>query len=185
MATIQTSDARDLDFLPSATPSTATIRERVLLIEDDEDAMRLVQYAFEQHGHGRYRLEWAKDLHDGVDLISKGGIDIVLLDLGLPDSAGASSYSWVHQIAPEIPVLVLSGDRHEGTEFAVLARGAYDYLVKSQVSGATLVQTIRAALSVSKRQAPKTVASEPDPPAAEAEDLGIEQGGSRFCPDGF
>jgi DNA-binding response OmpR family regulator len=150
MATMQISDA--LECLPRATAPTSKLQECVLLIEDSEDAMLLVRYALQEYGNGKYRLEWAKGLSEGLDEISKGKVDIVLLDLGLPDSSGPSSYAWVREIAPELPVLVLTGDTREETEFAVTASGVEDYLVKDQVSGSLLIQAIHAALYANKQK---------------------------------
>jgi DNA-binding NarL/FixJ family response regulator len=114
--------------------------------------MFLVRYALQEHGHGRYRLEWANSLSAGLDHLSHGVIDLVLLDLGLPESSGPESYAWVREIAPQIPVVVLTGDDREETEFAVTASGVEGYLVKDQVSGSLLMQAIRAALYANKQQ---------------------------------
>ncbi len=127
-------------------------QERVLLIEDNEEAMHLVRYALEEHGGGKYSLEWAESLIAGLEQLSAGGVDIVLLDLGLPESSGPESYAWVREIAPSVPVVVLTGDDREETEFAVAAGGAEGYLVKDNVSGARLLQVIRAALDSKKRR---------------------------------
>jgi DNA-binding response OmpR family regulator len=189
------SNAVDLDSSPEATALAAQPQD-VLLIEDNDDAMLWVQWALRQYGNSRYHLEWAKDLDGGVDQISKGGIDVVLLDLGLPDGAGASSYSRIHQVAPDIPILVLTGNPREGTEFAVIARGAYDYLVKDQLSGPRLVEAIQAALDLShQQQTPnhmrklaldtKSMLSELIQPAAADDGLRIEQGKRGWSPDGF
>ena len=155
-----TSDS--LDCLPQpATAQTGKVQERVLLIEDSEDAMLLVRYAFQEHGNGKYHLDWAKGLSEGLDYLSKNKVDIVLLDLGLPDSTGPSSYAWVRETAPQVPVLVLTGDTREETEFAVTASGVEDYLVKDEVSGALLLQALNAALYASRSQdGPRTSAYE-------------------------
>ena len=76
----------------------------------------------------------------------------MLLDLGLPETSGAESYACVHEIAPETPVVVLTADSREETEFAVTSSGAEGYLIKDQVSGSLLLQAIRAALYVSKQR---------------------------------
>jgi DNA-binding response OmpR family regulator len=158
MATFALQMCDVLDRLPRATAPTGKLQECVLLIEDSEDAMLLVQYALQEHGNGRYFLEWAKDLHDGIDRISKGGIDIVLLDLGLPESCGPATYASVREAAPDLPVLVLTGDTREETEFEITASGVEDYLVKEQVSGSQLLQSIRSALYATKlRQQSKIV----------------------------
>ena len=180
----QMSDALDLDCSPLETMPAGNV-QCVLLIDNDGDAMSLVQHALDEYGDSRYRLEWAEDLQSGVDQISKGGIDIVLLELGLPDGAGASSYAWVHQIAPEMPVLVLTGDIHEGTEFAVIANGASDFLVKDQVSGELIVQKIQAALNGRKDHPSNVTPAEFIQPAGKDEDLKIAGDGIQFLPDGF
>ena len=151
MASAPTFKAQDPDRSRRETKPTDNAQKCVLLIEDNEDAMQLVRYALQRYGNGEYRLEWVKDLHSGIDRLAKSSIDIVLLDLGLPDGVGASSYSWVHAVAPEMPVLVFTGDMREGTEFAVITRGADDYLVKDQVSGGQLVQAIRDTLGRRKQ----------------------------------
>jgi len=150
MATFALQMCDVLDSLPRATAPTGKLQECVLLIEDCEDAMFLVQYALQEYGNGRYRLEWAKDLHDGLDQITKGGVDIVLLDLGLPESSGPATYASVREVAPDLPVLVLTGDTREETEFEITASGVEDYLVKEQVSGSLLLQSIRSALYATK-----------------------------------
>ena len=142
----------DLDCLPRATAPSAKLQESVLLIEDNEEAMWLVRYALQEHGKGKYRLEWADTLSGGLEQLSKGGIDIVLLDLGLPDSSGPESYAWVREVCPKVPVVVLTGNNSEETEFAVTASGVEGYLVKDQVSGALLLQAIRAALYANKQR---------------------------------
>jgi DNA-binding NarL/FixJ family response regulator len=142
----------ELGCLPRAVGPAAKLQECVLLIEDNEEAMWLVRYALEEHGRGRYRLEWADTLCGGLDQVSRGGVDIVLLDLGLPDSSGPESYAWVREVCPKLPVVVLTGNNSEETEFAVTASGVEGYLVKDQVSGSLLLQAIRAALYANKQR---------------------------------
>lgn len=147
------------DCLPVSTHAVREPQKCVLLIEDSEDAMLYVQYAFEEFGHSKYRLQWATCLTEGLMELRKGGIDVVLLDLGLPDSSGPVAYSWVRQTSDSVPVLVLTGDARDETETSVFASGANDYLVKDQVSGPILIDAIENALSASKKrnQSQKTV----------------------------
>jgi DNA-binding response OmpR family regulator len=130
---------------------TGKSQETVLLVEDSEEAMYLVQCALEEYGHGAYRLEWVDGLTGGLARVSKGGVDLVLLDLGLPESSGPASYVKLREAAPDVPVLVLTGDTREETESAVAAHGVDDFLVKDEVSGSLLLQAIRAALYTNKR----------------------------------
>jgi DNA-binding NarL/FixJ family response regulator len=152
MAAIAIQLDNDPECLPLATAPHAKLQVRVLLIEDSEEAMWLVRFSLQEFGHGRYLLEWVTNLSEGIKQLSAGVADIVLLDLGLPESSGAESYACVHEVAPETPVVVLTADSREETECAVTARGAEGYLIKDQVSGSLLLQAIRAALYVNKQR---------------------------------
>jgi DNA-binding response OmpR family regulator len=121
-------------------------QECVLLIEDNEDAMLLVRYALQEYGNGTYRLEWADGLTAGLGRLAKGGVDLVILDLGLPDSSGPASFAAIRHAAPALPVLVLTGDTREQTEHKVVSEGVEDFFVKDDVSGEMLLQAIRAGL---------------------------------------
>jgi DNA-binding response OmpR family regulator len=142
----------ELESLPSATAPAARRQECVLSIEDNEEAMWLVRYALEEYGNGKFRLEWANSLSGGLNQLSRGGTDIVLLDLGLPDSSGPESYAWIREVAPKTPVLVLTGNTSVETEFAVTASGVEGYLIKDHISGSLLLQAIRAALYANKQR---------------------------------
>ena len=135
------------ESLPRATARTAKLQDCLLLIDDNEEAMTLVRAALEEFADGIYRLEWAINLNEGLNRLSRGGVDVVLLDLGLPESSGSESFAWVREIAPRTPVVVLTADDSEETEFAVKAGGPEGYLVKHQVSGSMLVDAVKAALS--------------------------------------
>jgi DNA-binding NarL/FixJ family response regulator len=136
--------ADDLETLPLAT--SAKRQQCVLLIEDNEDSMFLVKYALQEYGEGAFHLNWANCLSTGLEQLLNGGVDIVLLDLGLPESSGPESYAWVREVAPKTPVVVLTGDSRDQTELAILASGVEGYLVKDEVSGSHLLEVIRAAL---------------------------------------
>ena len=146
----------DLEFSPPVTGPAPNLQECVLLIEDNEEAMWLVRFAVQEHGNGRYRLEWAHTLNEGLEHLSSGAVDVVLLDLGLPDSSGPQSYAWVREVSPLVPVVVLTGNTSRETEMAVTAGGVDGYLVKDQVSGSLLLQAIGAALYANKQRVEPT-----------------------------
>jgi DNA-binding NarL/FixJ family response regulator len=119
----------------------------VLLIEDSKDAMEWVQHSLKKYGHGQYVLEWKEYLSDGLSRLSGGGIDVVLLDLGLPDCSGPFTTAWVHQAAPKVPIVVLTADESEDMGLSNLARGIRKYLVKGCVSCSGLVEAIGESLT--------------------------------------
>ncbi len=134
------------ETLPQVNPPTGKRQVRVLLIEDSEEAKWLVQDSLQKYGDGKYQLKWATTLADGLEQLAMHETDIVLLDLGLPETSGSASYARLHEVAPDVPVVVLSGDTSEETQVSVIVGGVNEYLVKEQTSGPLLVEAIRSAL---------------------------------------
>ena len=122
-------------------------KQCVLLIEDDEDAMYWVRHALKEYGSGKYQLEWKQCLSDGLSRILNGGIDLILLDLGLGDCSSPFTEAWVRKAAPKVPIVVLSGD--PGGEVESSLPSSEKHLVKGQVSPSGLVEAISEALGTS------------------------------------
>lgn len=119
---------------------------RVLLIEDNFGDARLVKHMLAQtHGAG-FDLQVAGRLSEGLKLLSDGGLDVVLLDLSLPDASGLSTFVRTHAHAPGIPILVLSGLDDEALAIQSVQEGAQDYLIKGQVDSGMLARSIRYAI---------------------------------------
>jgi DNA-binding response OmpR family regulator len=133
----------------------------VLLVEDDDAIGRLIEIELSDAGDdlpgGRFALVWARRLSEALKRLAAGGVDVVLLDLNLPDSAGLETFRRVRTEAPEVPVVVLSG--LAGVELGVRAvrSGAQDYLVKGQVDGPLLVRSLRYAIE--RRRAERELAA--------------------------
>jgi len=121
-------------------------RTSLLMIEDDAAYAQLVSEHLELVRPGMYDLQHVVRLSTGLERLVRGGIDVVLLDLTLPDSRGLDTYVTVRSQAPEVPVVVLTG--RDDKELAVQAarEGAQDYLVKGKVRGDTLVRCLQYAI---------------------------------------
>ncbi len=141
-------------------------RLKILLIEDNADYARLVREYVELESPGRFDIEAVPRLSTGIELLLRGGIDIVLLDLNLPDSRGLDTYVTVRTQAPDVATVVLTGVDDERLALAAAREGAQDYLVKGQVRGDGLVRCIHYAherqqsLVQLKRYARRLAASE-------------------------
>jgi two-component sensor histidine kinase len=81
---------------------------------------------------------------------AEGGIDIILLDLGLPDSQGLDTLRRVRDHAREVPIVVLTMLDNEETGLNALKDGAQDYLVKGQMNGPLIVRSLRYAIERSR-----------------------------------
>src|SRR5688572_12427452 len=84
-------------------------RIRVLLVEDNEDDIFILRKMLQKASHAEFTLEVSTTLSDAVEHLKKGGINIVLLDLKLPDSLGLDTFYTLHKEHPHIPIIVLSG----------------------------------------------------------------------------
>lgn len=117
---------------------------RALLIEDNPGDARLIREMLrETGGHGAsVALEHVDRLERGLQRLSEGGIDAVLLDLSLPDSQGLETFARVRAHTPALPVVVLSGQDDESVAVRAVQEGAQDYLVKGQVSGNVILRSL-------------------------------------------
>lgn len=114
----------------------------VLLIEDDPGDARQVREVLKQPGKDRFTLERASTLTDGIKRLSEHTVDVVLLDLSLPDSFGVSTVDNLLQQSPDQPIIVLTGAKDEQLALEAGHRGAQDYLVKSEIPGGVLPRSI-------------------------------------------
>jgi diguanylate cyclase (GGDEF)-like protein len=118
---------------------------KILVIDDDDGDIRMVALALKQACPG-YALSSAETLAEGVDRLCQDDFDLVLLDMGLPDSHGLKTVDRVCKSFTDIPIIVLTGLDSEETGLEAIRRGASDYLVKGQFSAELLSRTIRYSL---------------------------------------
>ena len=116
----------------------------VLLIEDDTAYASLLKCMLsESAGTAVHHTE---SLQDGLARLESGGIDVVVLDLSLPDSQGQDTFIRLNAARPEVPVVILTGleDEHLGEE--LVRKGAQEYLAKTSVALPLLVRSLRYAI---------------------------------------
>ena len=120
---------------------------RVLLIEDHPADARLIEVMLGQARGLQFELSWANSLNEGIRHLQTQPTDVVLLDLGLPESTGLDTLRRLMAHGSAVPTLVvLSGLTDEEIAVQALHEGAQDYLVKGQVDTALLVRAIRYAI---------------------------------------
>ncbi len=119
---------------------------RILLIEDNPGDVLLIREMIRDSGGEAVRLERAGRLQEGIELLRQGGIDVVLLDLALPDSEGLSTLSSVRAKSPSVPVVILTGIDDQETALEAVRQGAQDFLIKGRFDGSLLVRSARYAI---------------------------------------
>ncbi len=125
----------------------------VLLVEDDPDYATLVQHWLDGSAHDpAFVLSWTESLNSAMTRLARGGIDIVLLDLGLPDSNGIETFLALERRCPGVPIIVLSSADSEPMALQTIRHGGEDYLVKSTCTRDLLVRNISHAVARHRRQ---------------------------------
>jgi signal transduction histidine kinase len=136
-----------------ARPTAAAAPVRVLLIEDNAGFAYFIRDILMRLHAGQFVLDEARLLREGLARLRRGGVDLVLLDLGLPDSAREETFAGVQAVAEGVPILVLTVVEDDAIALQTMRAGAQDYLVKDQVDQSLLVRAIRYALERARSEA--------------------------------
>jgi diguanylate cyclase (GGDEF)-like protein len=118
---------------------------RLLLIEDNPGDARLIEEMLKE-AELRFELKCVDRLSSGIGQIKLDGFDVILLDLGLPDSQGLNTLVKLNEVKPEEPVIVLTGLEDEATGMRAIKEGAQDYLIKGQIDKNLLARSINYAI---------------------------------------
>jgi two-component system catabolic regulation response regulator CreB len=127
--------------LPTApeTQTTVSWPVQVLLVEDNAEAAWLAQVSLTESRAQQFRVEWSQNLFEAMTRLAQPGIEVVLLDLGLPELNGYKSFRAIDVAAEgKIPVVILTSDDSRDSRDLTLGFGASDYLIKDSISPARL-----------------------------------------------
>ena len=127
--------------------------QNVLLIEDSPGDARLIREMVAEAGAAPFRLHWVQRLAEGLERLRAGDVDLVLLDLSLPDSLGLDTFDKVYAHSPSVPIVVLTGNDDQGLALSAVKRGAQDYLVKGRLESELLLRSMHYSLERKRYQA--------------------------------
>ena len=128
----------------TAPPTTRPIK--ALLVEDNPGDARLILELLAEVQTDQFELERVDRLEPAMERLGRAGVDVVLLDLGLPDSEGLETFWRAHREAPGEPIVVISGIDDERVALEAVRSGAQDYVVKGRIEGPLLARVIRYAI---------------------------------------
>lgn len=151
------STRREMDVEEPLGPASTSI----LLVEDNPGDARLIEEMLRMKGGllGRdedisrgFEINHVEKLSDAISTVESEGVDIVLLDLMLPDSRGEETLDEMLSQTRDLPIIVMTGlnDRDFGVD--AVKRGAQDFLVKGEFDGELLVRTIKYAIERKKNE---------------------------------
>jgi diguanylate cyclase (GGDEF)-like protein len=118
----------------------------LLLIEDNPGDVRLVQEILIMEGTGKFSMTTADCLENAQVILEHQKVEVILLDLQLPDGNGLDTLLKIHAIAPGVPIVVLSNISDERLAVQSVQRGAQDFLVKNHVNGHMLLRSLSYAI---------------------------------------
>ncbi|MBD3223353.1 MAG: PAS domain S-box protein, partial [Caldithrix sp.] len=119
---------------------------KILLVEDNPGDVRLLKELCKDAKNLDVRFEEASLLAEALDLISQSKYDLIIMDLGLPDSQGLSTLNAMFPHTEDTPIIVLTGLDDETTAFNAVKNGAQDYLTKEDISPQLINKSIRYAI---------------------------------------
>ena len=156
---------------------------KVLLVEDNLADAGLLYEGLEEALPEQFQTTHVRRLSEALEYLWEETCDVVLLDLGLPDSHGLDTLVVLRAQSPGVPIVVLTGFQDEALAVEALKGGAQDYLVKGQADGKMLGRTMRYAIEASDPEGSPARASgrhhfrAGNNPASERSDRRPEPGG--------
>ena len=119
---------------------------RILLVEDNPGDARLMREMLKDPAAWKYDVTHRESMAKAETHLGANPVDIVLLDLGLPDTQGLQAVRRAHAAAPRLPLVVLTGMDDESLAAQALQEGAQDYLIKGQIETRGLLRSLRYAI---------------------------------------
>ncbi len=114
---------------------------KVLIVEDNPADSRTMEELLTESEESIFEVEVADKLSVALERLSTESVDVILLDLGLPDSHGLDTFSEMNSSSPRIPIIVLTGMDDHNLAIEAVRIGAQDYLVKGEVDCNRLVRS--------------------------------------------
>lgn len=124
----------------------------LLMVEDNPGDARLILEILSESQDPMFNIQWVETRSQALESLSKALPDAILLDLTLPDSSWDDTFARIHQKAPRVPVVILTGVSNPTLSTSIIRGGAQDYLVKGEIDHASLVRTVVHAIERQKMQ---------------------------------
>jgi signal transduction histidine kinase len=125
---------------------------RVLLVEDNAGDARLLREMFSKEKAGSFELTHKTRMSEAEVHLAGGGVDVVLIDMGLPDGHGIENLRRARAASPDVVMMVLTGLDDEALAAEAIKEGAQDYLIKGQIENRALPRALRHAMDRQRMQ---------------------------------
>jgi DNA-binding response OmpR family regulator len=119
---------------------------RIGLVEDNPGDARLIHEMLREPPVMQFKLTHTTRMDELLESLDREPLEVLLLDLGLPDSQGMETFHRINTRAPELPIVIFSGADDEELASIAVSSGAQDYLVKGRINSFLLKRAIRYAM---------------------------------------
>ena len=119
---------------------------RIVLIEDNLGDARLMREMFRESLNFAYQITQQGSMAKALRFLAGNPVDVILLDLGLPDAGGIEAVRMARAAAPNVPLVVMTGRDDDALAAQALHAGAQDYLIKGQLDLRAMLRAIRYAI---------------------------------------
>ncbi len=119
---------------------------KMLLVDDEPDFAGFFRISLRSEKRVSFDIETVNTLESALKILNEKTFQLILLDLGLPDSQGLATFERIVEAHPEIACVILSGTDNETLALEAVKKGAQDYVVKGEVRGKMLARILSYAL---------------------------------------
>ncbi len=140
---------------------------RILVLEDNPGDLRLLREMLREADDFLFELRAVTRLMEALALLESTGFDLIVADLNVPDSRGLDTFNGLKDAAPEVPMILVTGERDRALALDAMANGAQDCLSKNELDSRSLVRSILYSLernrgSAERRQLVAIIEATPD-----------------------
>ena len=118
----------------------------ILVVEDCSAFCLLISEYLAESKLIKFQIAPEKNLTDACTYLDGHDCDVILLDLHLPDSAGFDTFDKIHQTAPNLPIILLTGLNDQELAIKLIKSGAQDYLLKDETTPGSVERSIHYAI---------------------------------------
>ena len=119
---------------------------KILVVEDNPVDVLWVESRLEEAKTGKFEITHVESLEEAEQTLGTQRFEIILLDLGLPDSQGIETFFRIRRSASDIPIVVLTGLYDEAIAIEAVSNGAQDYVCKDRCDDQLMVRSINQAI---------------------------------------
>lgn len=124
---------------------------KILIVEDNPSDRELLTFALQDHFKTEAKFREARTLQEADSYLKHGQVDCIILDLGLPDSAGLDTFLRLYVSYPHIPIVIMSQNSSVKLATELIKAGAEDFILKDYTNTTAIFRRVLFAVERNER----------------------------------